>query len=371
MKVLGLCTYPVEAAATRYRLIQFIEPLKQNDIELTVVPFLSSNQFANLYQSRKLVFNSLMMINSVRKRIFDSLVFRDFDAIFIQREAMIIGPPIIEWLINRFNTCPLILDLDDATYVRTTSPVYGKLGSYLKFQSKTDQLIDWSHTVVCGNSNIAKYVSARGKNSVVIPTVVDTNTFCPIKKNLKAELVLGWIGTHSTFPLLESLFPVLQELAKKCRFSLKIVGSGKENIEIPGIKVENLKWSLEREVEDFQSIDIGLYPLEKNSTISTEFLKGKSGFKAIQYMSIGIPFVVTSDRLTNDIGIENETHFVASNNEDWIRHLSKLIESKEIRNEIGEHGRKFALDNFTLLQQAEKLSHVIKSAVTEFQRINN
>ena len=49
MKVLALCTYPVEAAATRYRVAQFIEPLKQRGIELTLRPLLDARAFGTLY----------------------------------------------------------------------------------------------------------------------------------------------------------------------------------------------------------------------------------------------------------------------------------------------------------------------------------
>ena len=39
MRVLGLCSYPVEAAATRYRLMQFVEPLAKKGIELEASSF--------------------------------------------------------------------------------------------------------------------------------------------------------------------------------------------------------------------------------------------------------------------------------------------------------------------------------------------
>ena len=117
-------------------------------------------------------------------------------------------------------------------------------------------------------------------------TVVDNNIFTPIEKANDVP-VLGWIGTHSTFSFLESLFPVLERLAKTHRFKLCIVGAGKKGIIVPGVDVEELDWKLERETSDFQSFDIGLYPITPSSSANEQWILGKSGFKAIQYMAVG------------------------------------------------------------------------------------
>ena len=45
MKVLALASYPTEAAATRYRLAQFVAPLAERDIELTIHPFIDAQLF--------------------------------------------------------------------------------------------------------------------------------------------------------------------------------------------------------------------------------------------------------------------------------------------------------------------------------------
>ncbi len=52
MNVLGICSYPVEAAATRFRMDQFVGPLSERSIDLTISPFLSSGQFRELYEDR-------------------------------------------------------------------------------------------------------------------------------------------------------------------------------------------------------------------------------------------------------------------------------------------------------------------------------
>ncbi|MBK7512430.1 MAG: hypothetical protein IPI76_09225 [Chloracidobacterium sp.] len=81
--------------------------------------------------------------------------------IFVQREAMIFGPPIFEWLYRRIANIPMVLDLDDATYVPYVSPSYGRLGSYLKFFWQDRPVDSAASVVVCGNRFIAEYVKGK------------------------------------------------------------------------------------------------------------------------------------------------------------------------------------------------------------------
>jgi hypothetical protein len=53
MKVLALASYPVQAAATRYRLYQFVETLAKRGITLTIRPFLNSTLFDSLYRATR------------------------------------------------------------------------------------------------------------------------------------------------------------------------------------------------------------------------------------------------------------------------------------------------------------------------------
>lgn len=367
MRILGLCSYPVESAATRYRLTQFVEPLAEKGLKLEISPFLNSLAFKNLYQNISIIRKVLGLTIPTLRRVSELPKIRNYDLLFVQREAMFFGPAFFERLFQRIGNVPMILDLDDATYISYVSPTYGKIGSFFKFFGKTDKLIKRADVVICGNRFIAEYVESKGTKAVIIPTVVDTEKFTPFEKNNKVP-VIGWVGTHSTFTSLESLFPVLKDLAKKYDFVLKIVGSGRDKIEIEGVKVENLKWNLEREISDFQSLDIGLYPIETSSSANEEWLKGKSGFKAIQYMSVGIPFVVTPIGVCEEMGIDGETHFSATNKEHWYKALEILLQSPDKRQFMGEKGRNYALENYTVPQQVEKLEAVFRETLENFGR---
>lgn len=360
MKVLGLCSYPVEAAATRYRLVQFIEPLAERGINLEVRPFLSSKSFEMLYKNGRVFQKAQHLLLSGLRRLADSLEGRKYDVVFVQREAMIFGPPVVEWLTKKIGGCPMVLDLDDATYIRYVSPSYGRIGSALKFFGKTDYLIKSSAVVTCGNHFIAEYVNRLGTKSAVIPTVVDTDKFYPVEKKENTIPVIGWIGTHSTFPFVEKLFPALQKLAQNRQFKLKIIGAGETSKKnVTGLEIEWLDWKLEREIADFQSFDIGLYPMSVTNSANSDWLAGKSGFKAIQYMSVGVPFVVTPVGVCAEIGNEGETHFFAETQDDWFEKLSILLNNFELREKMGVAGREYALQHFTVKRQADKLTDVL------------
>ncbi len=359
INVLGLCSYPIESAATRYRLAQFVEPLREKGINLEISPFLDSDGFNSLYKDKNF-FKKLTKIGSpFLHRTLEITKIKNFDLLFVQREAMFFGPAFFEWIFQKIGKMPLILDLDDATYVHYVSPTYGRVGSFFKFFGKTDKLIEKAQIVTCGNRFIAEYVEKKATKAVVIPTVVDTEIFCPVEKDNEIPVV-GWVGTHSTFPLLESVFPVLQRLAEKHEFVLKIVGAGREKIRLDGVKVENLTWNLEREVSDFQSLDIGLYPIQTAKSAPQEWLLGKSGFKAIQYLAVGTPFVMTPLGVCAEIGKPNITHFNAANDEEWYNSLDKLLSDISLRKKMGESGRHYSLAHYTVSIQTEILAEIFR-----------
>jgi glycosyltransferase involved in cell wall biosynthesis len=362
MKVLAFASYPIEAAATRYRLQQFLGPLADRGISLTIKPFLDSKSFDSLYRRRALAATGWGLLKAMARRIGDVDMTRKADVILIQREAMIFGPPVIEWLSTRVRQRPLVLDLDDATYVPYTSPTYGKFGKALKWFSKTDDLIRWASIVTCGNSAIAEYAASKGAQTRIIPTVVDTDVFTPVPRLAAGPVVLGWIGTHSTFPYLREIFPVLQKLAKTHRFRMKIVGAGTGAVSIPGVEVENLEWKLEREVNDFQSFDVGLYPIDP-SLYAEKWAAGKSGFKAIQYMAVGIPFVAAPVGAMANIGEAGITHLQARTSDEWLQALEELLSNPQRRTAMGESGRRHVLERYSLSDQADKLASALYEAM--------
>jgi glycosyltransferase involved in cell wall biosynthesis len=351
IRVLALASYPVEAASSRYRIAQFIEPLARRGIDVTFSPFLDAALFDALYKPGVLLRRLPRLLFRTLRRFGAVLSAARADVVFVQREAMLFGPPVIEWLIARVLRRPTIVDLDDASWIVYTSPVYGRLATWLKWPAKTDRLIRWARAVTCGSPYIAAYA-----NGVVIPTVVDTRRFCVAPAILPAVIpTVGWIGTHTTYPYLERLLPIFERLAAELPFRLRIVGSGRTKIDVPGVEVETVPWRLDREVEDFQSLDAGVYPIADDA-----WSAGKSGFKAVQYMATGVPFVMSPVGVCATMGIAGRTHLVAASDDEWLDALRRLIGDPALRRSMSAEGRAFAEAHYDVEPQADALADVIR-----------
>jgi glycosyltransferase involved in cell wall biosynthesis len=364
IRVLALASYPVEAASSRYRIVQFIEALAARGIDVTFSPFLDASLFAALYEPGKLLPRLPRIAVRMSRRLGALAGALVADVVFVQREAMLFGPPIIEWMVARLLRRPLLLDLDDATWIPYASPVYGRLATFLKRPSKTDHLIRWARVVICGSPNIEAYVRSHGAEAVIVPTVVDIRRFRPGKARApdihKTIPTIGWIGSHGTFPYLERLLPLFERLAHELPFRLKIVGSGRTEVRVPGVEVEIRPFRMEREVEDFQSLDIGVYPIADD-----EWSAGKAGFKAVQYMATGVPFVMSPVGVSATMGVPGQTHFAAVSDDDWLDALRRLVADAHLRERMSAAGRAFAETHYDIEEQADALAAVIRNTLNQ------
>jgi glycosyltransferase involved in cell wall biosynthesis len=361
IKVLGVSPFPAESPSTRYRLLQYREPLQLRNIEIIDRPFLEPSEYRRYFEHPDLFTRLHTIPKPVLRRFSDVISSAKADVVFVQREALPFGPGFFEFLYRAVSRTPMVLDIDDAIYIPYEAGRYGRIGSFLKFYGKSNRLIRTAHTVVCGGNFLADYVESKGGRAVVIPTIVDKTVFTPSERRSSLP-VLGWIGTPSSFSYLKAIFPALARLSEKHRFILRLRGTGEGNIAISDVEIDNRPWSFEKEVEDFRSLDIGLYPLVENEHQSVEFIQGKSGFKAIQYMALGIPYVVSPMGVTASIGVAGRTHFEARTNDEWVEALDLLLTDRVRRLEMGERGREHFLANYDLDHWAGELAKILKQA---------
>jgi len=355
MKVIFLEPYPTEGPSSRYRVEQYMPYFKANGVICLVRPFVSSSFYRILYKKGMYLRKFLYFCASWMRRKIDFFSALSCDIVFIHLEAFPFGPPVIEWFLAKLGK-KIIYDLDDAIYLGAASQTNIFL-KRLKYPSKIPMIIRLSRRVITCNEHLAEYSRRFNPDVTVIHTSVDTDRFRPSLKEPSDIITIGWIGSHSTAKYLESLKGVFEKLAAKpYKFRMKIIGASRKVFEIPGVEIIYKDWRLEEEIGEFQSLDIGVYPLPDD-----EWTAGKTGFKTIQYMSVGIP-CVASDVSPNRVLIEEGVNgFLAKDVSEWVLKLSRLIEDRRLRERVGTAGRKAVLEKYSLKVNAPKILEIIRA----------
>ncbi len=176
-----------------------------------------------------------------------------------------------------------------------------------------------------------------------ISSTINTETYQPVNKysNQDLPLTIGWSGSHSTSKYLHLLQPIFLELQKRHSFKLLVIGD--PNFQMEGIELEAIPWTSDTEIQNLQRIDIGVYPLPDE-----EWVYGKSGLKALQYMSLGIPTVATAIGANFRVIEEGASGFLVKSTEEWLEALSSLIENPTLRQKIGRTARRRVEDFYSI-----------------------
>jgi glycosyltransferase involved in cell wall biosynthesis len=355
-RLLVLTPAPISSASTRFRLTQFFPALERAGIVPVLRPFLDERGFGLLYRRGAVSGKLVAAARAVGGRVLDLARSLRADAVLIHREAALVGPPIFERLLAA--RLPILFDIDDPVWVYYDSPTYGAtLSRLLKAPGKTAFTIQAAARVITGNQHLADYVRRIHPRVEVIPTVVDTAEFTPGPPRTREVPVIGWIGTHSAVQYLRAIVPALRELARRRRFVVRVIGG---TLEAPGVPIEQVDWSLEREASDFRDLDIGLYPLVEDA-----WSLGKSGFKAVQYMASGVPVVASPVGVTCEMIRHGENGFLARSQEDWVLHLEQLLGDDRLRRRFAEQGRADAESRWSRTVQEPRFVAAVEQTLSK------
>lgn len=301
-------------------------------IEYNYRSFLTPNTWELLYKKGNTGAKIRGIIMGYIRRMILLTKLGKTDYVYIHREASPLGPPIFEWFIAKVLGKKIIYDFDDAIWLPNTSK-QNRWAAWLKWHGKVKWICKWAYKVSCGNSFLAEYAQLYNKNTVVMPTVVDTrNSHVPRPKTSLPNVRIGWTGSHSTLPYLEPLVPVLQRLEVQCGVETIIIADQKPDLALS--KLHFIPWNKESEIADLAKIDIGIMPLPND-----DWAKGKCGFKAIQYQAMSIPSVVSPIGVNKQIVKNNYTGFWASTHQEWFDALSQLVQNESLRQTMGKAGR--------------------------------
>ena len=101
--------------------------------------------------------------------------------------------------------------------------------------------------------------------------------------------------------------------------------------------------------------DVGIMPLP-----AEPWARGKCGFKLIQYMACGLPVVASPVGVNAEIVEPGVNGLLASTIAEWVQALEALRADVELRQRLGQAGRKRVEERYCLAVTAEKVVGVIR-----------
>lgn len=353
MKVLLLCRYGPQGASSRMRFFQFLPYLQAHGFEFVISPLVGDDALAGKYRSGRYGLGGL--VSAYRHRIAALMRRGRFDLVWIEKEAL-------PWMPAGFETrllrgVPYVLDFDDAifhNYDRHRLAMVRRC-----FGSRIDRLMAGARLVVAGNRYLRERAVQAGAPWVeLLPTVVDIDRY-EVKdaKNMPsvAPPRIVWIGSPSTARYLSLLEKPLAELAQEQQFVLRVIGGGQ--IEMPGVEVEALPWSKERESIMLRESDIGVMPLQ-----DSPWEQGKCAYKLIQYMAAGLPTVASPIGANCEVVVNGTTGFLPETPKAWVEKLRLLLHDAALRERMGKVGRERVEMEYSLQRIAPQLARLLTLA---------
>jgi glycosyltransferase involved in cell wall biosynthesis len=302
---------------------------------------LSSSAMQSLHEPGHVARKAAMVARGFVQRLGDVLAARRFDAVYVYRELFPLGYPLFERVLAA-RGIPYIMDFDDAIWLQNSTAA-NRLVAPLKFAAKTATIARHASLVTVGNEYLADWARQFQDNVRVIPTTIDTDLYEPeAKPGVLSDdpVCIGWSGSKTTIAHLRTMEDVLVDVQRSRGVQLRVIGDAEYRL--PGAVVDALPWRETTELEDLAPIDIGIMPLPDD-----EWARGKCGLKALQYMALGIPTVMSPVGVNVEIA-DGGAALLASSKEEWRGSLERLVDDVELRADLGRAGRIRVVERYSV-----------------------
>jgi glycosyltransferase involved in cell wall biosynthesis len=103
-------------------------------------------------------------------------------------------------------------------------------------------------------------------------------------------------------------------------------------------------------------LDVGIMPLWDDPWTS-----GKCAMKAIQYLGVGVPAVVSPIGANSEVVEDGVTGFHARTEQDWVRLLDRCLDDGALRSRLGHAGRAVVAARYSAETQAPRLGDLLRS----------
>jgi glycosyltransferase involved in cell wall biosynthesis len=333
-------------ASSRQRFYLYENFFNNHGITLEYFPLIDDRALQARYSKGK--YSLITLLVNYIKRMILVLRLKKTHSFWIQSELFPFLPSFFELFFLR--KTKFVIDMDDAifhNYDLNKSPIIRILLS-----KKIDLNIATANHVVCGSPYLyERALQNRCSDISLIPTCIDIDKYQESEFIYnKVKPVIGWIGSPTTARYLNIIEPALIRLNNLIPFDLHVVGG---RFKSKMLSVKNLAWSEDKELSLIRNFDIGVMPLE-----DSQWEEGKCGYKIIQYMGCGIPYVCSNVGVNNSLVKNSNAGFLAINEEEWIASMKDLLSNHKLRMQMGHNGVNAVRDLYSFQSQHEAYAEI-------------
>ena len=358
VKATFLVPYPLGVVGgQRMRFEQWLSLLPPGAVDADIRPLFSPSAYRILYEPGHTVRKGVDAALALGRRVADAVAARRSDVVFLYREAFPLGPPLVEALLER--RVPVVYDFDDAIFLGDTSAA-NRLAARLKPRGKVGRVVQGAAATTVGNDYLASFARRFSDSVHVLPTTVDVEEFVPRPRSRRQDgtVRIGWNGSRTTSPHLLGIAGALRRVLRELPVELVVVGD--QHFRLEGAsRVTAKPFRAEAEVDEVSAFDIGLMPLP-----SDEWSLGKCGGKALVYMGLGVPAVVSPVGVNTDLVRDGEYGLWASTEDDWVEAIGRLVEDPGLRERLGAAGRETIVERYSGQRWAPRFLEVLEEAAS-------
>lgn len=246
-----------------------------------------------------------------------------------------------------------VSEFDDDIFTVHRHPGHGNAYDDPETLPRMRRMIEASHLVTVTTEALAEVYRQYNDHVVVLPNAVpDWLVDVPAApENDPRRLVMGYTGSPSHMDDYEAWSPVLERWMRRNshRTLLRYYGADTRPVGMPlSWAAETLGWQKQTgEYLRGLRMDVGVAPL-----LDTQFNRGKSPIKAMEYAALGVPAVVADHPVYRRTVVHGETGFRCRSVTDWLDALRVLWTDPDRRSRMGAQAREHAREHFLASQVA-------------------
>lgn len=316
-----------ERGSTRYRVLNVIPYLEEAGMDCDVLSMVEPDDVGGPRPLRKPIFG--VRVGEFAVKLL--ALAPQYDVVYLQKI-----PPTATYIkLLTLVADDVVYDFDDALY--TTKP--WEDSDETKWKANLDATLGAVSMVVSGSPTLSEYAEQFADEVRSMPSPLPRWPYQQKRREYADGddgdgVVLGWIGYPENLRYLEPVTDALATVLDRYdEAELHIVTAGDLPVAPLADRddVRYREWSLDNQIDYPAQADIGIRPLTDDP-----WTRSKNFASVNQFMALGKPVVVTPVGMLNRTVAHGRSGFYASTEDEWVTHLSTLIEAPDRREEMGK-----------------------------------